>query len=422
MLLHNDFNPELRANHNKKYGRFVTEDSAALEGFNRMGLKKIHRNLVKFDGPEDEVFLLVRTQIKDIMNKARDLARVRFDSARNVDPQLVKVVLKELEGFNVDRKLQNLAKAINPSSWLLEEPEMKNWFDGRQQHNFPAGLWIYGPDGRGSKTGASIAAINRITEKIKERSEQSILLAYFFCDNDEDSSSAEELIKSLLRQLIYQYEALAIHCRSFTIGPEDLKEKAEREPMTLENLLKAFKEILHDLRLNSVYFVINSIHSLKQGAESTTRLMDFIKKQLVTPLPQTASSPAASRTKVHWLVTSQYLQSISEYLGVFLCGLINLDDPKYGDKLRTQLRGRAKLKVDLLSKQQNYTKALAYFVESFIGTRAQDSSWIDITVKRLGQLPASSKDAVVRGRLNCMPLDLDSLLNETWSSVSSFCH
>lgn len=401
----------------------MSQESAALEGFDCMGLKKIHRNLVKFDGPDDEVFSLVRIPIKQIMNGARILVRNRFNSARNVDHELVKVVLEELEGFHVYRKFQKLKNAIRPSSWLLEEPEMKDWFEGRQQHNFPASLWIHGPDGRGSKTGASIAAINFIQEKIRGRSEQSILLAYFFCDNEDDASSAEELIKSLLRQLIAQYGALANHCRSFTeyTDSNDLK-KAEREPMTLENLLKSFKDILHDLRLESVYFVINSIHSLHQGAQSTTSLMNFIKEQLETPLLQTGSSSAVSRTKVHWLITSQNSQSISKYLRASHSTLINLDDPKYGDKLRSQLRERAKLQVDLLSKQQNYSKALAYSVENFIGTRAQDQSWIDITVKRLGQLPASLKDAVVRGKLNRMPLDLDGLLNETWSSVSSFCH
>lgn len=401
----------------------MSEESATLEGFEYMGLKKIHRNLVKFDGPEDEVFSLVQTPIKQIMNGARILVRSRFNSARNVDHELVKVVLEELEGFHVSRKFQKLREAIQPSDWLPEEPEMKTWFEGQQQHNFPAGLWIHCPDGRGSKTGASIAAIDFIQKKITERSEQSILLAYFFCDNDDDASSAEELIKSLLRQLISQHESLANHCRSFTeyTDSNDLK-KAEREPMTLENLLKSFKDILHDLRLESVYFVINSIHSLRQGAQSTTSLMKFIKKQLETPLSQTASSPAASRKKVHWLITSQKLQSILKYLGVSHSSQIDLDDEKYGGKLRSQLRARAKLQVDLLSKQQNYSKALAYSVENFIGTWAQDQSWIDITVKRLGQLPASLKDAVVRGRLNRMPLDLDGLLNETWSSVSSFCH
>lgn len=388
-----------------------------------MGLKKIHRDLVKFSGPKDEVFSLVRTQIKSIMNRAPTLAKSRFILARNVDHGLVKAVLEELEGVHIRRKLQTLKNDIRPSSWLLEEPEMKDWLEGRQQHNFPSGLWIYGPDGRGSKTGASIAAINCIEQRITERREQSILLAYFFCDDDDDASSAEELIKSLLRQLITQHEALAIHCRSFTkyIAPNDLEEKAQREPMTLENLLRSFREILYDLRLESVYFVINSIHSLRQGTESTTRLMEFIQEQLKTPFPQTGSSPAVSQTKVHWLITSQRLQSISEHLEVSFRGLIDLDDPRYGDKLRIQLRQRAKLQVGLLSEQQNYTKALAYSVESFIGTRAQDQSWIDITVKRLEQLPPSSKDAMVRGRLNRMPLDLVALLNETWSSVSSYC-
>lgn len=386
-----------------------------------MGLKKIHRNLVKFDGPEDEVFSLVRSQIKIIMDKAPTIAKDRFISARNVDHRLVKMVLEELEGFPVYRKLQKLKDAIRPSFWLLDEIEMEDWLEGQQQHNFPSGLWIYGPDGRGSKTGASIAAIDCIQQRIRDRHEESILLAYFFCDNDDDASSAEELIKSLLRQLIAQHEALAIHCRSFTryLAPNGLEQKAQTEPMTLENILRSFKDILHDLRQESVYFVINSIHSLRQGPESTTKVMEFIQEQLTTPMSQTGSSPEKSRTKVHWLITSQYLQSISEHLKVSVCGLIDLDDPKYGDKLRKQLRERAKLQVGLLSKQQNYTKALAYSVESFIGTRAQDQSWIDITVKRLGQLPASSKDAMVRGRLNRMPLDLDALLNETWSSVSS---
>ena len=57
--------------------QLVTESSACLHGFPRQGLHAAHAGMNKFSGPEDPNFKLVRDSIKNLVEKAADILKLR---------------------------------------------------------------------------------------------------------------------------------------------------------------------------------------------------------------------------------------------------------------------------------------------------------------------------------------------------------
>lgn len=102
--------------------------------------------------------------------------------------------------------------------------------------------------------------------------------------------------------------------------------------------------------------------------------------------------------------------------------MINLQDDRYGNEVQKSLKETAKSKVESLVQGKKYNKALAYFVSSVIGKRAQNTQWIEVSCVKLEELPATASDLMVRRVLETMPQDLRALLNHAWHQVFSAHH
>lgn len=118
-----------------------------------------------------------------------------------------------------------------------------------------------------------------------------------------------------------------------------------------------------------------------------------------------------------WFITSRDAHNIGKALGANGIRLVDLEDEKYGSQVQIALKKIAKSKVELLVKEKEYNKALAYFVSSIIGKRAQNTQWIEISCVQLYELPARASDLKVRRVLETMPQDLRDLLNNAWRQV-----
>ncbi|KAK6353701.1 hypothetical protein TWF696_005662 [Orbilia brochopaga] len=396
----------------KKYEDFVTRESATLTGIDNIGLARVHRELVKFDSFKDTVYQLVRGPLKNIINSASLIAKNRFNSTRGIDREVVKSVLDALEGVQVDRKRKRLSQTVISSSWILQEEEYTQWF----HTNGPATdcLWVVGPEGKG-KLGASLAAIDHIEEFIRQEERKNSgqaanLLAYFLCDSTTECSSPEELLKSLLRQLVNQQEGLAPYAKQFIKSQKDSRGKTQAG-LTVENLWQSLQDILTDDLIGTVYFVINNLHSMDEEADSTKKLMGLIGFELESRMEP------SNRGKVRWLFTSQNRHSIKQALGQSPIRIIDLDDEKYGNQVQNELRLHAQKKIAALGVEKGYNKALTYFAGSLIGKRAQNTQWIDITIIQLAELPTDARGLKVRSLLERIPQDLRSLLDRAWLSV-----
>ncbi|KAI1104890.1 hypothetical protein F4804DRAFT_169711 [Jackrogersella minutella] len=403
----------------KSFAEFVTRDSATLPGVDEQGLAANHRNLVKFDGPKDDQWnQFVKDPLKRIIHGAQLAVKNRLNSVRDIDRSMINSIMEALDSAQVLKKRKALAQTFAPSSWITKEAEYKDWLydpETDDETRVARGvdcLWIRGPEGRG-KTSASLAAVEEI-ERIKEKdtSQGPILFAYFFCDPAADFSTAEDLLKSLITQLIDQQETLASYAKSFA------KKKGEgnksQAQVTVENLWQTLQDMLTDEFIGSkVIFVLNNLHVLPEDWDSTIKLMKYLNAELQNGINNTDMK----RTPTRWLITSREAHNIGEALKIEGVRLVDLEDEKYGDQVQMALRKRAKERVATLEKEKNYNKALAYFASSLIGKRAQNTQWIDITCVQLQELPQAEGDLTVRKVLEKMPQDLTTLLNNAWLQI-----
>ncbi|KAI1135696.1 hypothetical protein F5Y05DRAFT_168773 [Hypoxylon sp. FL0543] len=403
----------------KSYAEFVSRDSATLQGVEEQGLARNHRGLVKFDGPKDEQWnQFVKDPLKRIIHGAQLAVKNRLNSVRDIDRSMINSINEVLDSAQFYKKRKALSQLFAPSSWITKEAEYKEWlYDPEASEDTPTSrvadcLWIRGPEGRG-KTSASLAAVDEI-EKIKEKDtdQGSILLAYFFCDSTADYSTAEDVLKSLVTQLINQQETLASYAKTFA------KKKGEgnksHTPVTIENLWQTLQDMLTDEFIGSkVIFILNNLHVLPEDSDSTIKLMKYLNAELQTSLHSTD----AKRVRTRWLITSREAHNIGEALKIEGVRLVDLEDEKYGDQVQMALRKRAKERVAALEREKSYNKALAYFASSLIGKRAQNTQWIDITCVQLQELPQAESDLKVRRVLERMPQDLTTLLNNAWLQI-----
>ncbi|RYP49043.1 hypothetical protein DL769_011135 [Monosporascus sp. CRB-8-3] len=400
----------------KKIAEFVTRDSAILGGnMEAMGLAANHRDLVKFDSAKDERYALVRGSLKRIVHAAHLVVKSRRLSTKRIDRDLVKKAMETLDGARVSRKREIIAETTAPSSWIPNEAQYVSWlakFDDSPESSFRRRgdcLWIRGPYGRG-KTSATLAALEEIGHMIETNPNTApVLLAYFFCDNTADYETAEELLKSLVLQLIIQQEGLANHAK-FLLRKKRKEDSKSQPQLTVENLWQVLQDILadEDLAGTRVYFVVNNLEALREDSDSTSTFLNLLNVEI-------ENMNSGRRSIVRWMITSAY--SIGQELHKGSVRVIDLEDEKYGDQVQRELRKHAYKKVSDLVNRRKYNKALAYYAGSLIGRRAQNTQWIDITIVQLEQLSQGNDDLRVRLHLEIVPQQLDDLLAEAWRRI-----
>ncbi|KAL6697088.1 hypothetical protein J3F84DRAFT_406782 [Trichoderma pleuroticola] len=397
----------------KHYAEFVNRDSATLPGVEELGLACNHRDLVKFDGPKDDRWTqMVRDPVKKIIHGAQLSVRNRLNSVRDIDRAMISGIMDALDGAQVQKKRKTLSQSFTLSSWIPQEAEYLEWLryagdgDKAQPPLAVDCLYVRGREGRG-KTNAAMAALQGIEKLIRENEENDtgqgpILLVYFFCDTTTDYSTAEDVLKSVIRQLINQQETLAPYAKIFTKkkGKDDAN-RSQQAQITVENMWQSIQDMLADEFIgSSVYFVLNNLHALPAESDSTIKLMKFIAGEL-----EALGSVGARRVPTRWFITSRESHNVDAALKVDGVRVIDLEDSRYENQVQLELQ------------QKQYNKALAYFASSLVGKRAQNTQWIDITCIQLGELSNTESDLRVRKILENMPQDLKTLLDHSWRQI-----
>jgi hypothetical protein len=397
---------------------FVSRDSAVLDTALDTGLHRPHRDLVRFESIKDSQYQKVRMALKRIVHDAPRIAKARFNCTYQtvIKPETFKEVLGKLDGVDVAKKFKTLLSQINtePRSWILKEQEYIDWLnldDSKDSY-----IWVCGLEGRG-KTTAAMAAIDDIRSKIikeeeSDPSRQPVLLAYFFCDKVTDNSTAEDILKSVIRQLCKQQRVLATYAEMFLKkGASETKQQAH---MSIEHLWQCLRDMLTEASIGAIYFVINNLHNVSSTDGSTKKLLSLIQKDIQGELQETGK-----RVSTRWLFTSRNWIDIQECMQASSkVHCIDLDnDQKYGTNLKLDLKKHAWTQVDKLQAEKGYNKAITYFAGSVIGNRADNTKWIDVAVVRLAGLPSGSNDIHVRRMLERVPQDFRALINEAWTSI-----
>ncbi|KAF4928951.1 Ankyrin-3 [Colletotrichum viniferum] len=406
----------------KKVQDFVSRESATLPGIEDMALAANHRDLVKFSDFKDSRYQLVREPLKRLIHGASLVVKNRLNSTRGIDQETVNGVMELLNGGQVAKKRRILAPQFPPSTWIPRETEYLDWLKDSGEVEPAASrsrgqaLFIRGPEGRG-KTRATMATLRDIDNMIQADEKQShgrgpVLLAYFFCDPSSDFSTAEDLLKSLVRQLINQQPSLSVYAKHFVKKKGEDSSKTQAN-LTVENLWQTLQDMLMDEFIGRrVYFVMNNLHVLPEDAESTIKLMRFLHAEM-----EELKHEDEKRVSTRWLLTSREVQNVEDALKVEGIRLIDLEEDKYSDQVQLELRKTAQEKVQELGSAKKYNKALTYFASSLIGKRASNSQWIKLSCMQLAELSEAESDLRIRHILEGMPQELKALLDAAWLQI-----
>lgn len=404
----------------------VTQDSASLDGAVIRGMACNHRQLNRFDSGKDGRYEVVRRQLKDIIKNAQLVVRTRLRASLQsvVDDATFQRLSQSLSVVDFQRKRRSIENFSGDSSWILQEQKYLQWSSqtdtGRPPEN--PSLWVSGDEGLG-KSKAAVSVIETL-EKMEAKSNilgaKNVMVAYFLCDSTPDCSMAENMLKSLIWQLILKRRSLAQYVRTFAAAQSQTKGWAGGQgsegQFSLSTLWKGLTEMIRDSSVQEVYFVINNLHYLSEDNSSTAEFQNILSELLLTD-PSTIEDPV--REKVKWMFLSRDRGNIKAVLhedpesGTLR---INLNDGSKSILRRQHLRSYIRDRVKSLALYKDYSLALQYLVFSSLEKRAESNSlWVEVVCRLLEGLPANFVS--VRKTLELLPPDPEELIKRTWTEV-----
>ncbi|KAI5468000.1 ankyrin repeat-containing domain protein [Mariannaea sp. PMI_226] len=398
----------------------VTQDSATLDGAVVRGLACNHRQLNRFDNAKDGRYEIVCHHLKEIVKNSQLVVKARLRASRQsvVDDSTFLRLSESLNVVEFQRKLRSAENLSGDSSWILEEPKYLQWAtqaNAAQPPEHPC-LWVSGDEGLG-KTKAAAAVVDRLKKLEAENrvpGAKDIMVAYFFCDPSPDCSVAENVLKSLIWQLILQRRSLAQYVKTFASrAPSKSRGGSSEGQFSLSKLWKGLSEMLQDPSVHEVYFVVANIHFLSPDQPGTAALLDAITDTLQVE-PGSVEDPV--REKARWVFLGRDRSNIRHVLQEDdMSGTLRIDlnDTSKSYLRRQHLRSFTQGKVKELADIKNYSLALQYFVFSSLEKRAESSTlWVDVVCSLLKELPANYVN--VRKTLGLLPQDVGELLNRAW--------
>jgi hypothetical protein len=298
----------------------VTEDSATLDGAVVRGLPCNHRELNRFDSGKDGRYEIVRRQLKDIVKNAQLVVKTRLRaSQQSVVDTTFQRLSESLNVVDFQRKRRSIENLSGDSSWILQEQKYLQWStetDASQPPENPS-LWVSGDEGLG-KSKAAVSVIE-VLEKREARSNvpgaKNVMVAYFLCDSTPDCSVAENMLQSLIWQLILKRRSLAQYVRTFAAQSQSKAgtggQGGREGQFSLSTLWKGLTEMLRDSAVQEVYFVVNNLHYLSDDHPSTAEFQRALSDILLAD-PNDIQDPI--REKVKWMFLSRDRENIKAVL------------------------------------------------------------------------------------------------------------
>ena len=396
-----------------------------------------HKSLVQFSSATDSNYVDVLSRIRPLMSEAGVIVRDR-KKGRVLDPEKVSRIKQVFWSrvrmdLELDDLLETLPDVSESHEWLIQRSEFANW---RSTSNPSNCLWIEGPPGYG-KTVASAVTTKSLAKSIfaetqrATRRKQKTLYSCFFCSEKHGCSTAEDLLKSVLLQMIEQFPNLAICAEHFldqTSPSRDSKDERGlhhhfKATLTIENLWRCLKDMLEDVSLHAVYIVVNNLHRLAQN-ESLDKLLQWIRLEFCPTTPLSGSTPSGQYGRWFFTTFSETRDDIQKCLdpngtGLRVCKM-DLRNPQYADQIRDELVVHVRGKTTALKEEKYYDQSLAFEVQKMLESKAVNQLWVDVACLQLGALPLESSRLQIRGRLEAAAGgNLNRLMKESWEWVST---
>ncbi|KAI8945436.1 ankyrin repeat-containing domain protein [Xylaria longipes] len=392
----------------------VTKESATLDFAEHRDMECDHRQLNRFDSAQDARYDTVRMLLRDIVQKSHRIVKKRLQASKQslVDDDTfarLSDTLNMVDFRGIRRKVES---ASGDSSWLLKEPKFCHWFG--QTDDASHFLWVSGIEGRG-KGKAAILAVEEL-EKLEKRNKvvgsQDVLVAYFFCDSSPDSCKPENMLKSLIWQLILKRRNLGQYVKGLAIQDKSRSMNSGQDSASLSQLWKALRQMLSDPSVTTVYFVLNNLHSFSEDEQNTTELFRLLADVVLMASPNDVDD---DMRKSRWMFLSRPKDHIKQaILSNRNSGIpcIDLEDGSRAAVLRLSLQSYIRDRVKQLATYKTYSLALQFLVMSILSKRATSALWVEVVCRLLEGIP--SNHVQVRKTVEALPQSLDDLISRTW--------
>lgn len=400
----------------------VEKDSATLDGAINAEMKCDHRQLNRFVNGKDRRFIIVKEYLRMIERDARRIVNRKLNVSKRspIDDSTFAGLGRVLNVVDFWAKRTDIESASGNSKWILDEPAFIQWSSCNSQDDRCPFLWVSGNEGLG-KSKAALAAVEQLEEGKEERSrdESEVMVAYFFCDSSADCQSAENLLSSLMWQLVLKRRSLGQYIRGLYVPKTEKSTRTVRMQNSIgfSKLWSGLQDMLRDDSAPRVFFVVNNIHYLAEDSDGTKEFLRKIKDLL------TVSSVAEDPIKrnVNWMFLSRPRDNIKEVLEVHSDSevmRVNLDNGSKATELHQGLKTFTQERVKALARFKRYSLALQYFLTSVLVKEAEnDKLWVEVVCCLLENY--SSNYVVVRETLDSLPPTVKDLMSRVWKEVSS---
>lgn len=308
------------------------------------------------------------------------------------------------------RRISGIAKGATVTpSWMQGDKKYLTWRDELSSQT----LLICGSPGKG-KTLAALSMIEELSQLRDSDGDRddSIVLAYFFCDEqDTEKSNALNVLKSLAWQLLKSKRHLFRHF--FKEDKAGTQKVDSTEFDSLLELWKCLKAALSERSLGKVYFLVCGLDQVDSA--SRKELMNLITS--LRPRIQEDDNEN-SGPYLKWLFLSVHREDILEALQHEM--ILNLDDGSNSTAQDDALHKYVSEKINELAKEKGYSRSVEYFIRSFISFRAKGKSnydWVDLVCQELRS--DEKQHIAVRPRLETLPSDLYPMYDQVSSRVSA---
>ncbi|KAI0970291.1 ankyrin repeat-containing domain protein [Xylaria arbuscula] len=393
----------------------VDKQSATLDFADSYGMECDHRQLNRFNRTNDARYDVVRRKLREIVQKADRIVKRRLkDSKQSLvdDDTFVRLSdnLNLVDFRGIRKKVEG---GSGDSSWILQEPSYKKWM--AQTRNLDRFILVSGVEGRGKGKAAFLAVeqLEELEKNSKQPGAEDILVAYFSCDSLVDSCRAENMVRSLIWQLILKRRNLGQYVKGLATQAKSGNIKGVQDSISLSRLWIALRQMLRDPSVSTVYFVLNNLHELPQEDENTTKFFQLLNDEVLAPL--TTDSVDDEMGKSRWM----FLSRSQDYIKEVLLGKersnvlwVNLEDGSRNSVLLLSLRSYIRNRVRQLAATKSYSLALQFFVESILAKRATSPLWVEVVCRLLEGIPANH--IRVRKMVEALPQSLDDLISHSW--------
>ena len=316
-----------------------------------------------------------------------------------IDDATYQTILDSLRATDPTKDMQDCVagRPASQASWVLNNEAFVKWRD-EDKHSV---LWIHGNPGKGQP----VIASSLIQELEKRAKDETVFLAYFFCDEkDAHRRTILNVLKVLIRQLILKRRDLTEHLLDSSKGTRSDRKSQGLDAVTMPNLWKGLQSMLKDPSVGTVYFVINGFDE----TDGETR-KEFLKllAPYIEPEPK---EEGREESAVKWNFLGRPRRRDIEK-GLHGALVIDMEEKVNADLVDDGVKMEISDQVDKLAGQKLFNAGLKYFIKKHIYAKAEGNYiYVHLMIQELKNLDSTQTSiSTVRKFLEEFPLGLTNM-------------